>query len=95
MLMLKFICTACGHEWELPPALGGNQEICPACGREKVRRIDAGIRSRSEWPPDAGAQSEWFGRLGSAAGMIGGLSEDIGSRMDGGKKGRMARKAGV
>jgi hypothetical protein len=41
----KFICTACGHEWELPPAFG-QQDICPACSRERVRRIDAGIRQQ-------------------------------------------------
>jgi predicted RNA-binding Zn-ribbon protein involved in translation (DUF1610 family) len=43
LIFQKFICTACGHEWELPPALGSIQDICPACDREKVRRIDAGV----------------------------------------------------
>jgi predicted RNA-binding Zn-ribbon protein involved in translation (DUF1610 family) len=42
----KFICTACGHEWELPHALSSIQDICPACGREKVRRIDVGVRQQ-------------------------------------------------
>jgi predicted RNA-binding Zn-ribbon protein involved in translation (DUF1610 family) len=44
ILFRKFICTACGHEWELPQNIGKNNEICPACGREKVHRVDAGIR---------------------------------------------------
>jgi rRNA maturation endonuclease Nob1 len=43
LIFHKYICTGCGHEWELPPAFG-HQDICPACSREKVRRIDAGIR---------------------------------------------------
>jgi hypothetical protein len=45
LIFHKFICTACGHEWELPP-LFSNQAICPACSRERVRRIDAGIRQQ-------------------------------------------------
>jgi predicted nucleic acid-binding Zn-ribbon protein len=51
---MLFICTACGHEWELSP-LSSVQDRCPGCGREKVRRIDAGIsqqgfrNNRSYW----------------------------------------------
>jgi DNA-directed RNA polymerase subunit RPC12/RpoP len=43
ILSKKYICTACGHEWELPPALR-QQDSCPSCSREQVRRVDAGIR---------------------------------------------------
>jgi predicted RNA-binding Zn-ribbon protein involved in translation (DUF1610 family) len=43
LIFQKFICTACGHEWELTPASSCIQDICPACGREKARRIDAGV----------------------------------------------------
>ncbi|MDA8165215.1 MAG: hypothetical protein M0017_09345 [Desulfobacteraceae bacterium] len=50
ILLKKFICTACGHEWELPLALGENHGMCPACGREKAHRIDAGVR-RQDFEP--------------------------------------------
>ena len=48
LLFRKFICSACGHEWELPQMIGGKQNLCPECGRQKVHRIDSGIRERKE-----------------------------------------------
>lgn len=48
LLFRKFICSACGHEWELPLTIGGKQNLCPECGQQKVHRIDSGIRERKE-----------------------------------------------
>jgi predicted RNA-binding Zn-ribbon protein involved in translation (DUF1610 family) len=61
LIFKKYICTACGHEWELAAASGSSQDLCPACGRERVRRIDAGVGQQN---------SRMIGLYWSAAGLV-------------------------